>query len=72
MTKIKNIETKNPELNELLNKLNLVEMISYGAIGPIKTEYREIKRSDKNNGINEIRPISVEDLVKLYECVKEQ
>ena len=67
MTEIKTIDTGYPELNECLAKLGIKEHIKYGEHLPV--EWHEIKVEEDNDGVTEVRPVEVKDLVALFELI---
>ena len=68
MTEDKKIKTNYSELDKILEELGIIEYISYGVTLP--TEWHELKTSRIEDGIQTLYPISVNDLVKLYEKIK--
>ena len=68
MQKIKRLKTDYSELDKILEELGIIEYISYGVNLP--TEWHELKTSRVEDGIQTLYPISVNDIVKLYEKVK--
>ena len=68
MTENKKIKTDYSELDKILEELGIIEYISYGVNLP--TEWHELKTFRVEDGIQTLYPISVNDIVKLYEKVK--
>ena len=70
MTINKKIKTKYPELDEILDKLGIIEVISYGSFAGLSTEFHELKHIIRGE-IDTINPMLPEDIEKLYEMIKE-
>lgn len=68
MTVNQKIKTNYPELNNILEELGIIEYIKYGEHLP--TEWHELNTLRVEDGVQVLCPISVDDLVKLYEKVK--
>jgi hypothetical protein len=68
MTENKKIKTDYAELDKILGELGIIEYIKYGEHLP--TEWHELKTLRIEDGVQALSPISVDDLVKVYEKVK--
>lgn len=70
MTREVIIKTKNERLNEILKELSIINFVKESSIGGLDTSWHEIKvREINKEGIVVVRPINIDDLVKLYEMI---